>query len=56
MRGGARLSNGWSRIARRIRVPERGVTKTAFTCKSGKLNVELSRDEGRLREIRGRCA
>lgn len=35
--------------ARRIRVPERGVTRTAFTCKSGKLNVELSREEGRLR-------
>lgn len=35
--------------ARRIRVPERGTTKTAFTCKSGKLNVELSRDDGRLR-------
>lgn len=35
--------------AGRIRVPERGVTKTAFTCKSGRLNVELSREEGRLR-------
>jgi trans-2,3-dihydro-3-hydroxyanthranilate isomerase len=35
--------------ARRIRVPEGGVTRTAFTCKSGKLNVELSRREGKLR-------
>ena len=35
--------------ARRIRVPSGGVTRTAFTCKSGKLNVELSRDQGRLR-------
>ncbi len=35
--------------ARRIRVPEHGITRTAFTCKSGKLNVELSRHEGRLR-------
>src|SRR5438105_15577160 len=35
--------------ARRIRVPDSGVTRTAFTCKSGKLNVELSRREGRLR-------
>jgi trans-2,3-dihydro-3-hydroxyanthranilate isomerase len=35
--------------ARRIRVPERGVTRTAFTCKSGRLNVELSRCEGKLR-------
>jgi len=35
--------------ARRIRVPESGVTRTAFTCKSGRLNVELSRDRGRLR-------
>lgn len=37
--------------ARRIRVPDRGVTRTAFTCKSGRLNVELSRDEGRLRVL-----
>src|SRR4051812_29196885 len=35
--------------ARRIRVPEGHVTKAAFTCKSGKLNVELWRDDGRLR-------
>ncbi|TMB37010.1 MAG: PhzF family phenazine biosynthesis protein [Deltaproteobacteria bacterium] len=35
--------------ARRIRVPDGGVTRTAFTCKSGKLNVELSRREGKLR-------
>ena len=35
--------------ARRIRVPEQGVTRAAFTCKSGKLNVELSREHGRLR-------
>ena len=34
--------------ARRIRVPERGITKTAFTCKSGKLHVELWREDGRL--------
>src|SRR3982074_690772 len=37
--------------ARRIRVSENGVTKTSFTCKSGKLNVELSRDDGRLRVL-----
>ena len=35
--------------AHRIRVPASGVTKTAFTCKSGRLSVELSRDDGRLR-------
>lgn len=35
--------------ARRIRVAEHGVTRAAFTCKSGKLNVEMSREEGRLR-------
>ena len=35
--------------ARRIVVPESGVTRTAFTCKSGRLNVELSRVGGRLR-------
>ena len=35
--------------ARRIRVPDGAVTRTAFTCKSGKLNVELSRREGKLR-------
>src|SRR5438045_145145 len=35
--------------AHRIRVPDRGVTRTAFTCKSGRLNVELSRPAGRLR-------
>jgi PhzF family phenazine biosynthesis protein len=35
--------------ARRIRVADSGVTRTAFTCKSGKLAVELSREEGRLR-------
>src|SRR3954468_20314454 len=35
--------------ARRIRVPENGIHKTAFTCKSGKLNVELSRENGQLR-------
>ena len=35
--------------ARRIRVPEHGLTRTSFTCKSGKLNVELSRENGRLR-------
>jgi PhzF family phenazine biosynthesis protein len=35
--------------ARRIRVSEHGLTRTSFTCKSGKLNVELSRVEGRLR-------
>src|SRR6266849_5167106 len=37
--------------ARRIRVPENGVHRTAFTCKSGKLHVELSREEGRLRVL-----
>jgi PhzF family phenazine biosynthesis protein len=35
--------------ARRIRVPDGGMTRTAFTCKCGKLNVELSRREGKLR-------
>lgn len=36
--------------ARRIRVPEGAVTRTAFTCKSGRLSAELSRDgERRLR-------
>ena len=35
--------------AGRIRVAASGVTRTAFTCQSGKLNVELSRVEGRLR-------
>ena len=35
--------------ARRIRVPEKGIHKLAFTCKSGKLNVELSREDGRLK-------
>ncbi|OLC78760.1 MAG: hypothetical protein AUG04_08570 [Deltaproteobacteria bacterium 13_1_20CM_2_69_21] len=34
--------------AGRIRVPEGRVTRTAFTCKSGRLNVELSRREGKL--------
>src|SRR2546428_788032 len=34
--------------AGRIRVPEGRVTRTAFTCKSGGLNVELSRREGKL--------
>jgi PhzF family phenazine biosynthesis protein len=35
--------------ARRITVPAGGVTRMAFTCKSGRLNVELSRAEGTLR-------
>jgi trans-2,3-dihydro-3-hydroxyanthranilate isomerase len=35
--------------ARRIPVPEGAVTRTAFTCKSGRLNVELSRPQGKLR-------
>jgi PhzF family phenazine biosynthesis protein len=35
--------------AKRIRVPEEGTTRVAFTCRSGKLNVELSREPGRLR-------
>jgi PhzF family phenazine biosynthesis protein len=34
--------------AGRIRVPEGGLTRTAFTCKSGKLEVELSRRGGKL--------
>ncbi|HYS11656.1 MAG TPA: PhzF family phenazine biosynthesis protein [Myxococcales bacterium] len=37
--------------ARRIHVPESGVTRTAFTCKSGLLNVELSRVGGKLRTL-----
>src|SRR2546423_14345890 len=35
--------------AQRIRVPETGLTRSAFTCKSGRLNVELSRRAGKLR-------
>ncbi|HEY4886374.1 MAG TPA: PhzF family phenazine biosynthesis protein [Myxococcales bacterium] len=35
--------------ARRIRVPDGAVTRTAFTCKSGRLKVELSRAQGKLR-------
>src|SRR3954447_24306987 len=35
--------------ARRIRVPEGGTTRLAFTCLSGRLNVELSRAQGKLR-------
>jgi PhzF family phenazine biosynthesis protein len=34
---------------RRIRVPDSGVTRTAFTCKSGRLKVDLSRTQGKLR-------
>src|SRR5438132_10139 len=34
--------------ARRIRVPEGRLTRMAFTCKGGRLNVELSRADGRL--------
>src|SRR5205823_4126481 len=37
--------------AQRIRVPDSGVTRTAFTCKSGRLNVELSRTAGKLRTL-----
>ena len=35
--------------AQRIRVPEGGTTRVAFTCLSGRLNVELSRAHGKLR-------
>ena len=35
--------------AKRLVVPEGGLTRTAFTCKSGRLEVELSRREGKLR-------
>ncbi len=35
--------------AHRIRVPEGGTTRAAFTCKSGRLDVELSRASGKLR-------
>jgi PhzF family phenazine biosynthesis protein len=35
--------------ARRIRVPEGQTTRLAFTCKSGRMNVELSRSGGALR-------
>ena len=35
--------------ARRIQVEGSGVTRTAFTCKSGRLEVELSRRAGKLR-------
>src|SRR3954452_139437 len=37
--------------AKRIRVPEAGVTRTAFTCKSRRLTVELSRSAGKLRTL-----
>ncbi len=37
--------------AARIRVAAGGVTRTSFTCQSGRLNVELSRDQGRLRVL-----
>ena len=37
--------------ARRIRVPDRCVVHTSFTCRSGKLQVELSRENGRLRVL-----
>jgi trans-2,3-dihydro-3-hydroxyanthranilate isomerase len=39
------------REARRIQVGESGVTRTAFTCKSGRLQVELSWDAGTLRVL-----
>lgn len=35
--------------AHRIRVPDGATTRTAFTCRSGRLNVELSRASGKLR-------
>ncbi len=38
--------------ARRLRVAERGVVKTAFTSRAGLLRVELSRDAGRKLRIR----
>ena len=34
--------------AKRIRVHEGGTSRTAFTCKSGRLNVELTRKKGKL--------
>ena len=34
--------------AKRIRVPEQGVTRLSFTCKAGRLRVELSRVLGKL--------
>src|SRR6185369_15975740 len=37
--------------AQRIRVPENGLTRSAFTCKSGRLNVELTRRAGKLRVL-----
>jgi PhzF family phenazine biosynthesis protein len=37
--------------AQRIRVPEGGTTRVAFTCRSGRLNVELSREKGKLRVL-----
>src|SRR5438128_559412 len=37
--------------ARRIRVPDRGIVRSSFTCRSGKLNVELSRENGKLRVL-----
>src|SRR3954462_12831961 len=37
--------------AQRIRVPEGGITTTAFTCRSGRLKVELSRVKGKLRVL-----
>jgi trans-2,3-dihydro-3-hydroxyanthranilate isomerase len=37
--------------AQRIRVQEGVITKVAFTCRSGRLNVELSREKGKLRVL-----
>jgi PhzF family phenazine biosynthesis protein len=38
--------------AKRLRVPERGIVKTAFTSRAGLLRVELSRDEQKKLRIR----
>jgi PhzF family phenazine biosynthesis protein len=38
--------------AKRIRVPEKGLVRCAFTCKAGLLRAELSRDENKRLRIR----
>jgi PhzF family phenazine biosynthesis protein len=37
--------------AKRIRVPEQGVTRLSFTCKAGRLRAELWREAGKLRAM-----
>jgi len=37
--------------AKRIRVPDAGVTKLTFTCKAGRIRTELTREQGRLHAL-----